>query len=538
MTLARLRWCVAIMACGLTPGEAGGSSIPLARRAHHLAVIPITGPIDNMTVSSLRSRMDEAKKIGADAVVLELATPGGELMATLEITHLIRTQAPSNTVAWVNPHAFSAGTIIALSTREIITSPEATFGDAAPVTPFGPLPAAERAKIESPLLAELTDEARRHHYDERLVQAFVSVGIELWMLRDPATGEVVFVDRAEYQRVYGDDPPDTLTPITPPQGDEPFEVHPLLTMFQSLEPASEEGIQDIDSVAHLPPIRSLLTPQDASRLELVGQVVSNDRLLTLKPWQAEVYGLSAGSVGDDTELLAFFGAERLTRLEPSWSEGLARALVAWPVRVAFIALFVVCVLIEMALPGTGWFGLGALASLGVLLGAPMLVGLADWWDLLAVGIGVLLIATEILIIPGTVIAGLCGALLLLLGLVGSVVSGDLTSTTGQDQLVRGGLVVIVGAAIGWMLAWQALKRIERSGRSLAFVLDDAPNAPSPTATSRIGMTGRTLTPLRPSGRIEVEGEAVDAVCSGRWIEADIAVRITRDGLVVEVEPLS
>ena len=117
-------------------------------------------------------------------MVIELDTPGGELMATLELTNLIRSQAPANTIAWINPFAFSAGTILALSAREIITSPEATFGDAAPVTGLGPLPAAERAKIESPLLAEVTEAARRRTYDEKLVQAFVSVGIELWLLRD------------------------------------------------------------------------------------------------------------------------------------------------------------------------------------------------------------------------------------------------------------------------------------------------------------------------------------------------------------------
>ena len=65
------------------------------------------------------------------------------------------------------------------------------MGDAAPITSLGPIPATERAKIESPLLTEVIDEARRHHYDERLVQAFVSVGIELWLLRDGSTGEVV-----------------------------------------------------------------------------------------------------------------------------------------------------------------------------------------------------------------------------------------------------------------------------------------------------------------------------------------------------------
>ena len=60
--------------------------------------------------------------------------------------------APANTVAWINPKAYSAGTIIALACREIVVSPNSAFGDAAPISPFGPIPITERAKIESPLL--------------------------------------------------------------------------------------------------------------------------------------------------------------------------------------------------------------------------------------------------------------------------------------------------------------------------------------------------------------------------------------------------
>ena len=64
----------------------------------------------------------------------------------------------------------AAGVIIALGTDDIVATPGARLGDAAPITPLGPLPAAERAKIESPLLAEVTDSARAHGHDERLAQ--------------------------------------------------------------------------------------------------------------------------------------------------------------------------------------------------------------------------------------------------------------------------------------------------------------------------------------------------------------------------------
>ena len=161
--------------------------VPAYRQAQDVVVITIEGEVDNITASSFKRRLKEASS--ADAIVIDLNTPGGGLLPTLEICYEIKNNAPPNTVAWIHPHAFSAGTIIALSCREIIVSPNSTFGDAAPVTQMGPIPATERAKIESPILAEVVDSARRNHYDEHLVEAFVSVGIELWLLENIKTNE-------------------------------------------------------------------------------------------------------------------------------------------------------------------------------------------------------------------------------------------------------------------------------------------------------------------------------------------------------------
>ena len=512
--------------------------IPAARKASTVAIIPIRGPIDAITVASLKQRLAAAKDAGADALVIELDTPGGALVATLEITNILRTQAPVNTVAWVNPFAFSAGTIIALSAREIVTAPDAMMGDAAPVTPFGPIPVTERAKIESPLLAEVVDEARRHHYDERLVQAFVSVGVELWLLQDHTTGEAVFVDRAEFATVFGHAPSETITPITPPTNGQPFRVSPLLTLLSNMQPDDATIMDDIASTPLLPPARSLLTAEDAERFMIIGQVVSNDRLLTLKPWQAQAYGLSVGSIADDDELRAFFGADRIIRFEPRWSESLVQILLSWPVRVAFIAIFVVCILIELTVPGIGWFGGGAVVALAVIVGTPMLIGLASWWDLAAISFGLGLIAVELFVIPGTLIAGMCGAVLILVGLVGSAVTGDLASTETQEQIVRGGLVVMIGSILGWGIAWLIVRQFDTARLGRGIVLREAvgQNGGSVPAETLLGARGVAVTDLRPSGRIEIDGDTIDAVCSGRWIDAGTPVRVSREGLVVQVEP--
>ena len=134
-------------------------------------MITIHGPIDRITLHSLERRLDEAKARGADAVVLDIDTFGGDLQATIEILYLLRSKSPANTVAWIHPKAYSAGTIIALAMREIVVDSNGVFGDAAPIqgmplTGLRQMAPAERAKIEAPLLSELVHEARRHGWDE------------------------------------------------------------------------------------------------------------------------------------------------------------------------------------------------------------------------------------------------------------------------------------------------------------------------------------------------------------------------------------
>ena len=149
--MASMFWATTLLLCQLAP-------VPAYRQANNVSIITIEGVVDSVTSQSFKRRLEESKD--ADAIVIELNTPGGDLMSTLEICYEIKNNAPQNTVAWIRPHAFSAGTIIALACREIIVAPGSTFGDAAPINATGaPIPTTERAKVESPVLAEVIDSA-------------------------------------------------------------------------------------------------------------------------------------------------------------------------------------------------------------------------------------------------------------------------------------------------------------------------------------------------------------------------------------------
>ena len=87
----------------LIQGSNPSMAIPSARKASVVCILPIQGEMDSLTVSGLANRLEKAKSAGADAIVLQLDTPGGDLLATLELCRQIKSEYPPNTVAWIRP---------------------------------------------------------------------------------------------------------------------------------------------------------------------------------------------------------------------------------------------------------------------------------------------------------------------------------------------------------------------------------------------------------------------------------------------------
>ena len=244
--------------------------VPASRQADRLAIIDIRTPIDALTAKSVARRMEEARADGADAIIIELDTPGGELDAMLEICRLIKYENTTPTTAWINPEAYSAGAIIALACDDILMAPGGRMGDAAPIAAMPlagliELPPAERAKLEAPLLTEVVDSARRNGYDEKLTQSFVGVRFSLWEIRNRSDDRRLFIDANEYLTIFGTPPP-----LTRGRGDTPSESS--VDTIDAEEEKAIEVMQDLRSERILP------AAKEAADWELVGQIVGEERL--------------------------------------------------------------------------------------------------------------------------------------------------------------------------------------------------------------------------------------------------------------------
>ncbi|MSR28556.1 MAG: hypothetical protein EXS03_03140 [Phycisphaerales bacterium] len=539
--------CATVVLAGLASASLAQVAVPAERQAAHIAVIAVHGPIDDITVNSIERRVAEASRDGANAIVLELNTPGGDMYATLQLCHLIKTQFPANTVAWVRPQAYSAGAIIALASREIVMADGAAMGDAAPIQAIPgmgitPLPATERAKLEAPIISEVLDSARKRGYDENLVQAFVRIGSELWLLRNESTLKRAIVDREEYFAHFGEEPPRQALAVVPDSATlADSEIEPVIPLLGGL------GERDVlESPNGIPQGRSRLDSSQRGQWKLVGQIAKADQLLVVRTDEALALRLARAQVSDERELSAWFGATTLTRYAETWSEDAVRFLVSWPVRIALIAILIVGFVVEALTPGGIIFGAAATVALLLLVGAPALLGLAQWWELVAIILGLALVALDIVVIPVGGWLAITGGALVLGALVSSFVTRDISSAEGQRQLLLGIGSTLAGlfgsVAATWML-WKYLPETRFARPATLQAVASSQPGPGEVPTRRretlpvAGTIVRAATDLRPSGKVLAAGRPWNARTSGEYVNAGERVRIVRSSAAeLEVEP--
>ncbi|MGD9692330.1 MAG: nodulation protein NfeD [Phycisphaerales bacterium] len=532
-------------------------AVPAARAASNVVIITIDEPITSITAYSVKRRIAAAERLSADAIVFELNTPGGEVGAVLEICDAIKNSPIPNTVAWVNTQAYSGGAIIALACRETVVAEYASMGDAAPIAALPglglqSLPETERQKILAPLIAEVVDSARRRGYDEKLVQAFLSLGVELWLLENTLTGERLFADEAEYRRIFKSDPPRTRARISSGASKakpSPSSTSPAPSDSPEFQPAvpniDPKLARQIDMGIDKPSERPDTSSINAADWRYVEYVSDGTTLLVLKSDDLKRYGLAAHTVRNDSELRAYFGATTLERLSISWSERAVTLLSSIYVKGALVAIFLIALFIELMAPGIGVAGLVAGACVLALVAPPMLIGAAAWWPVAAIFLGIVLILTELLAFPGLVVFAATGVISLFAGLVGAVVNGPTSASSAQ--IVQALAIVLLAffvASIAMYFIGKAYGSFPVLNRLiLQPAHDDEPDGPSlahdndPHPVVHLHDLGLATNDLRPAGTAEFNGKLVDVVSDTGFIPANTPVRvISATRFRVAVEP--
>jgi membrane-bound serine protease (ClpP class) len=482
-----------------------------------VAIVPLTGEIDEFQYVSLKYRINKALAAGADLIVVELNTPGGRLDSALEISRMLKNLSRP-TLAWVNFKAYSGGALVAAACQQIVMAPSSVVGDCAPIQfdwtgKLVPLPPTERAKALSPLLTEFRDSAEKNQPGSyALFRAMCELGITVYEVQPSAGatggggGGSAFVDQADQRVMVAGD--------TPEQAEQATNLGPT------------PGVE-----------------KERGRWTVVRKVYDNpDQLLTLTQSEARADGLALDdTVSNQDELRQKLDARQVVRYEQTALEHWAYWLTLDWVRAILVMALMIGIYVELHAPGLSVAGaVAALALLG-LFGPPYLLGLAELWHIILFFVGLGLLIVEVFFTPGTAVPGILGVVCMFIGLVLAVVPSSsggmgLPTAAGLGRL-QWSVVSMLGGVIGGAAAFYFLSQyLGEVPLFQRLVLKTAgPRDPAGQEVSgnevlgggRIapGMTGQVTTGLRPSGRAQIAGRLVDVVSQGEWIEVGRAVRV-------------
>jgi membrane-bound serine protease (ClpP class) len=271
-------------------------------------------------------------------------------------------------------------------------------------------------------------------------------------------------------------------------------------------------------------------------------VIEKGKLLTLTTDEALKHQLAesrADRLDGVLNLLNLENAE-VRLAEETWAESLVRVLTHPIVSGVLIAVGTLGILVEIQSPGFGVPGSIGLISMAIFLWGHWLVRLAGWEEFILIGIGLILLAIEVFIVPGFGIFGGLGIAALLSGLGLSLVGAG--ATWGVILFALGQVLLALLIAIAVALAFLRFAPRLPFGRPL--VLETGLTAESGYASAPesdrhwLGKRGTAASTLRPAGIAHFDHERVDVVTEGEFIETGEAIEVIRvDGNRIVVRPV-
>jgi len=479
---------------------ATGSSAP-APPENGATVVRVDGEL-SLGHQALLVRAIAGAKSRGDKLVVALDTPGGEVQLAWRIARILDEASKDGvpTVAWIDDHALSAGALLALACDDIYMRGTASFG-AAQVIQVAPTFGVRSVDPDS--VVEEPDENVAEKVSSTWRASFRAFAQERGRSAELAEAMV----------------------------DPKVEVRLVSVVRDGI---AEERLVDAQTLSTL--------RQQGVEIKLIDIVSDSENLLNLTTDEAIRFHMAGGQADTLDAVLSNVGlaGAQATRLEITRSEELAGLLH----RIAPLLLILGFVLafVELKTPGFGVPGVLSAACFGALLFGRYLVGLADIVHVVLISVGILLLAVELFLVPGTLWVGLLGGAMMLVGLAWSMASSgagfeyEMDRELALDALFRSALwcsaAIVLSFALSRFLPKTPLyARLAvapadpREARASAMPEAEGAHA----AAARPGAVGRALTDLRPVGKVALD-EAPALEFEGRSSGAEIA----RDARVVVV----
>lgn len=274
-------------------------------------------------------------------------------------------------------------------------------------------------------------------------------------------------------------------------------------------------------------------------------VVEEGVLLTLSYREAYDLGVAAAMLASEDEVLAALGAQEreVVHHHTTIAERVLRFFGSPVIASILMLLMLGGLYAELRTPGVGVAGLMSTFAAALFFAPHYLLGMVHGWEVVLFFLGVLLILTEVFVIPGFGVPGIAGALMVVFSLGVSLIGNIGFSFPDGGEITRAILTLAITMVLLVVLMFSLGRYLPRSPSLNRLILapdlaSDMGYTSADSLDELVGRTGLALTTLRPSGMAEIGGERVDVVSQGMFIPAGETIEVVRvRGARVEVRPV-
>lgn len=251
-------------------------------------------------------------------------------------------------------------------------------------------------------------------------------------------------------------------------------------------------------------------------------LIKRGKLINLTSSEAVKYGIADLATDNYNEIVEYFNIKNanIIRINESLQIKLAKYISNPYISSLLLTLGFVGLVIEILTPGFGFGGTISIIGFGLYFGGNILAGNSNWTSLILFVTGLILLVIEGMI-PGFGLPGISGIILVATGTIIAMDSLSMALLSLSIAIIITTIVTIILIKMGFKSKMLNKIILETKQKDEKGYLSIDP------MDEYMDREGISITELRPSGFIDIDGKKLDALSDDGFIPKNTSIKVVR-----------